>query len=78
MAKVTHRGPGDLITLDGLEIKKGDTLTLDNEQIRRLTDAGAELDVDRSEEIPPPEVWATPEPPALAAKTKRAEPAKED
>jgi len=74
MAKVTFTGPGDQMDIDGLEIKKGQTLTLGNQQIRRLEDAGAELLIDRSDEIPPPEVWAAPTP---AKATKRTESAKE-
>lgn len=48
MAKVTHIGPGDIVSLDGLDIAKGKTVELDEDQIRRLQAAGAELAIDRA------------------------------
>lgn len=67
MAKVTHIGPGDVVSLDGLDIAKGKTVELDENQIRRLHDAGTELEIDRSASLPPPEVWAAPAPASDAA-----------
>jgi hypothetical protein len=66
MTLMRYLGPADLMTLDGLEIKRGDTVELDELQIRRLRDAGAELEI-----VPAPA-------PATASTKKPAPPAKED
>jgi hypothetical protein len=44
MRHVTFKGPGDEMAIDGLSIKKSETVELDELQIRRLRDAGAELE----------------------------------
>jgi hypothetical protein len=44
MTLMRYIGPGDAMTMDGLEIHKGQTVELAPEQIRRLRDAGAELE----------------------------------
>jgi hypothetical protein len=47
MAKVTYRGPGDSVTIDGIEIAKGKSAALTPEQVVRLqADPTIELDVE--------------------------------
>lgn len=42
--KAKYRGPGDAVELDGLSIKKGETVEITGDQARRIREAGGELD----------------------------------
>lgn len=48
MRQMTFQGPGDEIAIDGLAIKRGETVEVDELQIRRLIEAGANLEEAKS------------------------------
>lgn len=54
MAKVTYRGPGDAVELDGLRIERGKTTELVGDQITRLraSDPRAVVEVDPTPDTP--------------------------
>jgi hypothetical protein len=83
MAKVTYRGPGDMVSLDGIDVDKDETVELGEEQIRRLEAAGSELEVDRTVPAPPQAPTTTWKPeddatPATTAKKNAGTTGKED
>lgn len=46
-AKVTYKGPGDSVTVDGIRIDKGETVELDGTQLARLqADPDAQLEIE--------------------------------
>lgn len=54
--KVTYRGPGDKVELDGIEVKKGEPIEVTPEQYGRLLGSDPEAKVDvLNEKTPDPE-----------------------
>jgi len=48
--KITYRGPGDAVELDGIEIRKGEAIEVTHEQYQRIQNSDPEAKVDVSNE----------------------------
>ena len=44
--KVTYRGPGDTVELDGIVVKKGEAVEVTHEQYQRILNSDPEAKVD--------------------------------
>jgi hypothetical protein len=79
--KVTYRGPrGTSTSIDGANLGVGESAELDEAQIRRLQDAGAELEVERPPDAPPEDSTPGERPVSATTTSKktRARPAEEE